>query len=102
MSLTSTHVDGGRARSALGENGAGGEGADAVGPHRDLGVGDLTFAALAAQLPGRLDAEVGAVATADVARAAIGVHRERPAETRVALGDERARFTFAAEPERLE
>src|SRR3954464_9240672 len=84
-----------------GEERARGERADRVGEHGDLGAVDLTLAALAAQLARRLDAEVGAAATADVQRAAVRVGGQRSAEARVALGHEGAGLTLAAEPERF-
>ena len=62
----------------------------------------MTFTALATQLAYRFDAEVGSVATAHVARPAVGVDRKRTAEARVTGLHERSGFALFAEPESLE
>src|SRR5438874_187246 len=78
------------------------ERADGVRPHGNLGPVDLALTALPAQLSSRLDAEVRAMASADVAGATVGVQRQRSAQARGAGGDERPRLPGLAEPEGLE
>src|SRR4249920_1204846 len=73
-----------------------------IGPDRGFGAGNLTMAALSAELLNRFNAEVRSMATPDVARAAVGVDREYSVSCRAPPLDERTRLPELAESEGFE